>query len=138
MPPQLASWASSLQLSGLGAQQAEIARQFLSRAGQLNPEVRAQMSHRITSEVVSRISPPPPPGTPALLILAAVLAERHRRELARLQVAAPSPGWLPPRPAVPQLTYPSLPQPPQPTLPRPHSPPLSLSQDPPGGFTPPS
>ncbi len=37
MPPQLAWWASSLQLSGLGAEQAELARQFLSRASQLDP-----------------------------------------------------------------------------------------------------
>ncbi len=37
MPPSLAWWASSLQLSGLGPEQAELARQFLSRASQLNP-----------------------------------------------------------------------------------------------------
>ncbi len=36
MPPQLAWWASSLQLSGLSAEQAELARQFLSRASQLD------------------------------------------------------------------------------------------------------
>ena len=37
MPPSLAWWASSLQLSGLGPEQAELARQFLSRAPQLDP-----------------------------------------------------------------------------------------------------
>ena len=37
MPPQLAWWASSLQLSGLRPEQAELARQFLSRAPQLDP-----------------------------------------------------------------------------------------------------
>ncbi|MCB0948343.1 MAG: RDD family protein [Mycobacterium sp.] len=126
MPPQLAWWASSLQLSGLGPEQAELARQFLSRATQLNPEVRAQMAHRITSEVVSRISPPPPPGTPAALILAAVLAERHRRELARLQVTAPAPAWSAQPFPVPLHTYPAVPQPPSPP------------REPPGAFTPPS
>ncbi|BCI92888.1 hypothetical protein NIIDMKKI_80940 [Mycobacterium kansasii] len=35
MPPSLAWWAASLQLSGLTAGQAELARQFLSRASQL-------------------------------------------------------------------------------------------------------
>ncbi|MGY4647861.1 RDD family protein [Mycobacterium sp. URHB0021] len=95
MPPQLAWWAPSLQLSGLRSEQAELARQFLSRASQLDPAMRDQMAHRITSDVVAQISPPPPPGTPPQLVLAAVLAERHRRELARLQAAAPgpSPRW---------------------------------------------
>lgn len=124
MPPQLAWWAQSLQLSGLSSETAEMARQFLSRATQLQPQVRDQMAYRITSEVVSRISPPPPPGTPASLILAAVLAERHRRELERLQASAPPP--IRPAPPEPALTYPSLPQAPPPP------------SAPPGPFTPPS
>jgi uncharacterized RDD family membrane protein YckC len=85
MPPQLAWWASSLQLSGLGADQAEVARQFLARAPQLDPRVRDQMAYRIAAEVLSQVAPAPPPGTPPQLALAAVLAERHRRELARLR-----------------------------------------------------
>ncbi|MGV0715037.1 RDD family protein [Mycolicibacterium sp. XJ662] len=106
MPPQLAWWASSLQLSGLRPEQAELARQFLSRASQLNPAVRDQMAYRIAGEVVAQISPPPPPGTPPQLVLAAVLAERHRRELARLQpnAAAAQPQWPgsgPPAPLAP-------------------------------------
>ena len=44
MPPSLAWWASSLQLSGLGPEQAELARQFLSRASQLDPQIRDQMA----------------------------------------------------------------------------------------------
>jgi uncharacterized RDD family membrane protein YckC len=101
MPPQLAWWASSLQLSGLGADQAELARQFLSRASQLDARVRDQMAYRIACEVVAQISPPPPPGAPPQLVLAAVLAERHRRELARLR---PPPGG-PPQQWPPQPTY---------------------------------
>ncbi|ODR02486.1 RDD family protein [Mycobacterium intermedium] len=89
MPPALASWASSLQLSGLTAAQAEVARQFLSRANQLDPRLRDQMAYRIAADVVSHIAPPPPPGVPPQFILAAVLAERHRRELARLRPTAP-------------------------------------------------
>jgi uncharacterized RDD family membrane protein YckC len=94
MPPQLAWWAASLQLSGLSAEQAEVARQFLSRATQLDPQVRDQMAYRIAGDVLSRVAPPPPPGTPPQLALAAVLAERHRRELARLRPSpiAPPPG----------------------------------------------
>jgi uncharacterized RDD family membrane protein YckC len=101
MPPQLAWWASSLQLSGLRSEQAELARQFLSRATQLDPAMRDQMAYRITSDIVAQISPPPPPGTPPQLVLAAVLAERHRRELERLRPPVPAgppqwPGFQPP------------------------------------------
>ncbi|HJT91820.1 MAG TPA: RDD family protein [Mycobacterium sp.] len=108
MPPQLAWWASSLQLSGLGADQAELARQFLSRATQLDPMVRDQMALRIAGEVVAQIAPPPPPGVAPQLVLAAVLAERHRRELDRLRPPAQWPG------VYPQQQVPSAPVPQQP------------------------
>jgi uncharacterized RDD family membrane protein YckC len=126
MPPHLAWWASSLQLSGLRPEQAELARQFLTRATQLGPVVRDQMAYRITTDVVAQVSPPPPPGTPAQLVLAAVLAERHRRELARLQVAQPvaEPQWPGYQPPVPPRSQPGL----SPATASPH----------PSGFTPPS
>ncbi|OSC26665.1 RDD family protein [Mycobacterium vulneris] len=98
MPPSLAWWASSLQLSGLSAGQAEVARQFLSRATQLDRQLRLQMGYRIAGDVVARIAPPPPPGAPPELVLAAVLAERHRRELARLRPVMPAPGPMGPTP----------------------------------------
>jgi uncharacterized RDD family membrane protein YckC len=98
MPPSMAWWASSLQLSGLDGERAEVARQFLSRATQLDPQLRQQMAYRIAGDVVSRIAPPPPPGAPPELVLAAVLAERHRRELARLRPMPPGP-WPPTGPA---------------------------------------
>lgn len=95
MPPSLAWWASSLQLSGLTAGQAEVARQFLVRAPQLDPALREQMAYRIAGDVVARIAPPPPPGVPPQLVLAAVLAERHRRELLRLRPTLPPAGQAP-------------------------------------------
>ncbi|KAA1250142.1 RDD family protein [Mycobacterium simiae] len=132
MPPSLAWWASSLQLSGLTAGQAEVARQFLSRAMQLDPRLREQMAYRIAGDVLSRVAPPPPPGAPPQLILAAVLAERHRRELARM------------RPTMPQLApVPWTPVPPgQPiSWPQPQSLQHWPQQGPPGdgggGFSPP-
>lgn len=109
MPPHLAWWASSLQLSGLRPEQAELARQFLSRAAQLDSAVRDQMAYRITTDVVAQISPPPPPGTPPQLVLAAVLAERHRRELARLQAAQPAPPQQWPGYQPPPVDYPPPP-----------------------------
>lgn len=135
MPPALAWWASSLHLSGLGAEQAERARQFVSRASQLDPQIRAQMGYRICAEVVAQISPPPPPGAPPPLVLAAVLAERHRRELQRLQPAPPPPqfppGYAPPgypQPPYQQASY-APPAPQQWAAPAPAAPPPT-----PGGF----
>jgi uncharacterized RDD family membrane protein YckC len=127
MVPQLAWWASSLQLSGLRPEQAELARQFLSRAPQLDPALRDQMAYRITSDVVAQISPPPPPGTPPQFVLAAVLAERHRRELARLRPAVQEPPaqWQMNQPPGPHQPVPSQAVPPAPSTE-------------PGGFTPPS
>ncbi|SBS74659.1 RDD domain containing protein [uncultured Mycobacterium sp.] len=105
MPPALTWWASSLELSALTPDQAELARQFLARAPQLTPEVRNEMAFRIAGDIASRISPPPPPGVPPQYVLAAVLAERHRRELARLR---PPP---PPIYSVPPPSYPAAPPP---------------------------
>ncbi|KAA0085680.1 RDD family protein [Mycolicibacterium sp. P9-64] len=153
MPPSLAWWASSLQLSGLAAESAERARQFLSRAPQLDPGMRDQIAYRVCSEVVAQISPPPPPGTPPQLVLAAVLAERHRRELARLQRPFPV-ASLAPRPfpvaSLAPRPFPVAPLPPRPATAAPppqwgpqpgpgYQPPMSppAATDP-GGFTPPS
>jgi uncharacterized RDD family membrane protein YckC len=127
MPPALAWWASSLQLSGLGPQQVELARQYLSRIHQLAPRIRDEMGYRILGEVTARISPPPPPGAPPQHVLAAVLAERHRRELARLMPAAPQ---LPPTMWGPPGFGPPVFQPP---VSQAHPP-----QQPAGGFAPPA
>ena len=129
MPPSLAWWASSLQLSGLGPEQAELARQFLSRAPQLDPQIRDQMAHRIAGEVVARVSPPPPPGVPPQYVLAAVLAERHRRELERLR---PAPAETPPPPSWGGPAQWAAPPPRPPAQPPPVTPPPDGS-----GFAPP-
>lgn len=99
MPPGLAWWASSLQLSGLRPEQAETARQFLARAPSLDPARRSEIAYLIATDVVAVIAPTPPPGVPPEPVLAAVLAERHRRELARMQnrvEAGGGPGGAPP------------------------------------------
>jgi uncharacterized RDD family membrane protein YckC len=139
MPPSLAWWAASLQLSGLGAEQVELARQFLSRATGLQPTLRDHMAHRIAGDVVAQISPPPPPGTPPQFVLAAVLAERHRRELARLAGAARAyPPVLPPQPGPPP---PAQQPPPYWSAPAPQAWPSTAPPDPrpdSGGFAPPT
>lgn len=97
MPPPLAEWAQTLQLSGLTTEQANLARQFLNRAGQLAPQTRDQMLYQISTDVLASIAPPPPPGTPPQFMLAAVLAERHLRALEHMQPAYPAaPSPVPP------------------------------------------
>jgi uncharacterized RDD family membrane protein YckC len=151
MPPSLAWWASSLQLSGLNAGQAEVARQFLSRAPQLDRQLRHQMAYRIAGDVVSHIAPPPPPGAPPELVLAAVLAERHRRELARLRPSMGAGQWPAPpaqysappswQAAPPGWQQQATPWPQQHAVPWPEaqpSPPAAWpQQDATGGFSPP-
>ncbi|WP_123027720.1 RDD family protein [Mycolicibacterium stellerae] len=136
MPPSLAWWASSLQLSGLGPEQAELARQFLSRASQLDPRIREQMAHRIAGDVVARVSPPPPPSVPPQYVLAAVLAERHRRELERLRPAPAEPPPPPPSWGAPPQWAPAPAQ--GAPAPQSWSPPPPVAPPPDGGgFAPP-
>jgi uncharacterized RDD family membrane protein YckC len=105
MPPLLAPWAATLDLSRVPDDLALAARQLLSRVPELAPEVSASMVHRLADELARRTAPPPPPGTPALGFLAAVLAERRRRETARLQASGPG-GGPPPSYAVPPTPQP--------------------------------
>ncbi|GAA4235855.1 hypothetical protein GCM10022254_44060 [Actinomadura meridiana] len=84
MPPQLAWWARSLELSMLSDELAMTARQYLSRFWELLPEVRDSLGQRIAAQVVAVVSPPPPPGIRPEILLSAVLAERRHREEWRL------------------------------------------------------
>lgn len=84
MPPQLAWWGRSLELSMLSDELAMTARQYLTRFWELLPEVRDSLGQRIASQVVAVVSPPPPPGVRPEILLSAVLAERRYREEWRL------------------------------------------------------
>jgi uncharacterized RDD family membrane protein YckC len=94
MPPQLAGWAAGLELSGLSDHTAAMARGYLSRWPELTPAAQAELGNRIAAAVQAQTAPPPPPGTGVPAYLTAVLAERHRREHARLMTTPPA------RPAV--------------------------------------
>jgi uncharacterized RDD family membrane protein YckC len=112
MPPQLAWWASGLDLSRLPDDLALAARQFLSRSRELAPEIRESMGGRLAASVAACTSPPPPSGVPAWAYLSAVLAERRRRETARLGAsgaAPPSPYGQPAPP--PPYRQPAAPPP---------------------------
>ena len=84
MPPQLASWAKTLDLTRLDDRLAMALRQFLSRAHEMRDRPRAVLAQRLVAEVQQVTTPPPPPGTTAWWYLRAVLAERRRREEQRL------------------------------------------------------
>ncbi|MFI6811309.1 RDD family protein [Nonomuraea sp. NPDC050328] len=107
MPPPLAQWAATLELSQLPDDVAAAARQYLLRWSELNPQTQYEMGIRIATQVAASISPPPPPGVPPHAFLSAVLAERRRREQIRLAQRA---GSVPPHPAPGGLPYQQQPQ----------------------------
>jgi uncharacterized RDD family membrane protein YckC len=123
MPPALAGWAASLDLSRVPDDLALAARQYLSRSAELAPSVREEMGNRLATALASVTAPAPPPGTPAWAFLSAVLAERRRRELDRLGASA-----RPAHPAYP--VYPSS----RPAPPPPPAQPPAAADDP---FAPP-
>lgn len=84
LPAPLAPWARTLDLTGVDDALALAIRQFLSRSQELTPTARDDLGGRLAAEVASVTTPPPPPGTPGWAYLVAVLAERRRRETARL------------------------------------------------------
>ncbi|MFC4910458.1 RDD family protein [Actinomadura gamaensis] len=84
MPPFLAGWARTLELSRLPDELAMTARQYLARFWELLPEVRDSLGERITQQVFAVVGPPPPPGVRPEILLSAVLAERRHREEQRL------------------------------------------------------
>jgi uncharacterized RDD family membrane protein YckC len=108
MPPELAGWATTLDLSRLGDDLALACRQFLGRATTLTPEARERLGGELVAAVAARVTPPPPPYTPGWAYLTAVLAERRRRDEQRRSSSAP-PAWNAP-PPTPSWTPPSAPQ----------------------------
>lgn len=134
MPPPLASWAASLELSQLPEEVATAARQYLMRWHDLAPRIQHEMGVRIATQVASYVSPAAPAGTPAHAYLSAVLAERRRRDQARLMRQSPyAPAQGAPVVAPPPQGVPSPPQ----GAPAPAPPPRADTPPPSSGFAPP-
>ncbi|WP_431894086.1 RDD family protein [Nonomuraea sp. bgisy101] len=97
MPPALEGWARTLELSQLPGEVAGAARQYLLRWRDLSPAVQHEMGVRIATQVAAYVTPQPPPGVPPHAYLSAVLAERRRRDQARLGYpqGAPAAGGRP-------------------------------------------
>ena len=95
MPPPLAWWAPTLELTRLDDELALSVRQFLARSGDMSLAARELLAADLVADVATRTAPAPPPGTPGWAYLTAVIAERRRREEDRVSRAAGGPG-LPP------------------------------------------
>jgi uncharacterized RDD family membrane protein YckC len=99
MPPPLATWAASLDLSGISDDLALRMRHFLGRAADLTPASRVALEHQLAAEATARVGAAPA-GAPAWAVISAVLAERRRRAFSSQQPQAPAwPAHTPMMPA---------------------------------------
>jgi len=85
MPPQLAAWAAGADIARLPDGLAMAVRQFLMRAPLLSPQSRAALGVQLRDDVVTYVAPQPPVGSHPELVLAAVIADRRRRDAIRLE-----------------------------------------------------
>ncbi|WP_203338543.1 RDD family protein [Nocardioides limicola] len=85
MPASLAAWAAGADIASIPGPLALQARQHLLRVAQLDPASRSRMAEHLAGLLRSHVSPAPPPGTDPEVFLAAVIAARRERDLARLQ-----------------------------------------------------
>ncbi|SDP08789.1 Uncharacterized membrane protein YckC, RDD family [Lentzea jiangxiensis] len=79
MPPQLAPWASGLDLSQLPDELVLAVRQYLSRYRELSEQARWDLGSRLADDVGTAVRSPRLEHTHPHPYLSAVLAERRRR-----------------------------------------------------------
>ncbi|WFE24900.1 RDD family protein [Solwaraspora sp. WMMD791] len=84
MPPALAGWARTLDLTRLDDELALSVRHLLTRGHGFAEPARSELVRLVAADVAAVTTPPPPAGVPGWAYLAAVLAERHRRSGQRL------------------------------------------------------
>ncbi|MFF9017879.1 RDD family protein [Streptomyces sp. NPDC014870] len=89
-PPWLVGRFTALDLSGVPDGLWLEIRQYLTRMGQLDPEVGRRIAERLADELVARTGTPPPAGVPAAAFLAGVVGERQARDARR--AFSPSPA----------------------------------------------
>lgn len=85
MPRQLAAWARRADMASLPTGLALAVRQFLGRLPELDRTTRDRLGGALLADVMQYVAPPPPGHEPPELVLAAVIAERRERDLARLR-----------------------------------------------------
>lgn len=84
MPPQLAGWAQHADLAPLPDSLGVAVRLLLARTSTLSPQARERLVGDVVAQVTPLVRPTPPPGTHPEDFLAAVAAERRRRDQHRL------------------------------------------------------
>lgn len=84
LPPYLAGWARTADIGRLPDALALSLRQFLSRAPGMHATAREAMARQLAQATSAHVAPAPPAGTTPEDFVAAVLAERRRRDLERL------------------------------------------------------
>ncbi|WP_328560847.1 RDD family protein [Streptomyces coelicoflavus] len=132
-PPWLAGRFSGLDLSAVPDDLWLAVRQYLTRAGQLDPRVGWAMAERLAADVAARTGAPVPREVPPPAYLAAVLQERQAREARRAFGGASSAGGAA-VPAVPEVPVaPVSAPPPPPAGPPSHDRPEVSRDVPPGG-----
>lgn len=85
MPPELAQWARSADIAPLPRGLSVALRRVLAADAQLTPQSRERLVRDLAGRLTPLVSPPPPRGTHPMAFLAAVAAERRRRDERRLQ-----------------------------------------------------
>ena len=84
MPPQLSAWAMNADITQLPDDLAMAVRTFLPAAPSMTLQAREEMGRKLLAEMSLYVSPPPPPGNHPEYVLAAILADRRRRDTVRL------------------------------------------------------
>lgn len=87
VPESLRPWAVNADVGRLPPTLTQDIRSFLPRAAEINPDSRRELSRDLLRRILPHVSPAPPPGTDPEEFLAAVLAERSRRDEVRLRNA---------------------------------------------------
>ncbi len=82
MPPELAAWASQVDITRLPSPLAWRARQFLNTTTQLDARHREALGRSLAESVRPFVNPPPPPHTHPERLLAAALVIRRDTEFA--------------------------------------------------------
>ena len=87
VPPGLRAWVADADIGRIPDATVRRASQYLRQADRMAPLSRSAMAASIATELSAHVAPSPPPGTGPDDYLAAVVAERRTRELARLTQA---------------------------------------------------
>ena len=87
VPAPLQEWVRGADVGRLPLTLMQDIRSFLPRAARINAESRRALSRDLLRRTLPHVAPAPPPGTDPESFLTAVIAERSRRDEARLRRA---------------------------------------------------